>query len=96
MDQKSAGSLSITRSSISRHGLAIADDLVKKTKLLMVSVVSASLMFDEASDIQMSKHLNMFLNVSFEYVFKCLLETGEVKTLTLALEGTLNLLIIIS
>lgn len=88
MDQKSAGSLSITRSSISRHGLAIADDLVKKTKLLMVSVVSASLMFDEASDIQMSKHLNMFLNV--------LLETGEVKTLTLALEGTLNLLIIIS
>ena len=88
MDQKSAGSLSITRSSISRHGLAIADDIVKKTKLLMVSVVSASLMFDEASDIQMSKHLNMFLNV--------LLETGEVKTLTLALEGTLNLLIIIS
>ena len=75
MDQKSAGSLSITRSSISRHGLAIADDIVKKTKLLMVSVVSASLMFDEASDIQMSKHLNMFLNV--------LLETGEVKTLTL-------------
>ena len=88
MDQNSADSLSITRSSISRHGLAIADDLVKKTKLLMVSVVSASLMFDEASDIQMSKHLNMFLNV--------LLETGEVKTLTLALEGTLNLLIIIS
>ena len=88
MDQKSAGSLSITRSSISRHGLAIADDIVKKTKLLMVSVVSASLMFDEASDIQMSKHLNMFFNV--------LLETGEVKTLTLALEGTLNLLIIIS
>ena len=44
-------------------------------------------MFDEASDIQMSKHLNMFLNV--------LLETGEVKTLTLALEGTLHLLIII-
>lgn len=30
MDQKSAGSLSITRSSISRHGLAIADDIVKK------------------------------------------------------------------
>ena len=54
----------------------------------MVSIVSALLMFDEASDIQMSKHLNMFLNV--------LLETGEVKTLTLALEGTLNLLIIIS
>jgi hypothetical protein len=44
-------------------------------------------MFDEASDIQISKHLNMFLNV--------LLETGEVKTLTLALEGTLHLLIII-
>ncbi len=35
-------------------------------------------MFDEASDIQMTKHLNMFVNV--------LLETGEVKTLTLAFE----------
>ncbi len=85
MDVKSAGSLSITRSSISRHGIAIANDIVKKTKNLMASVVSASLMFDEASDIQMSKHLNMFLNV--------LLETGEVTTLTLALEGTLHLLI---
>jgi hypothetical protein len=82
---KSASSLSITRSSISRHGIAIANDIVKKTKHLMASVVSASLMFDEASDIQMSKHLNMFLNV--------LLETGEVTTLTLALEGTLHLLI---
>jgi hypothetical protein len=85
VDVKSAGSLSITRSSISRHGIAIANDIVKKTKNLMASVVSASLMFDEASDIQMSKHLNMFLNV--------LLETGEVTTLTLALEGTLHLLI---
>jgi hypothetical protein len=27
---KSAGSLSITRSSISRHGIAIANDIVKK------------------------------------------------------------------
>ena len=53
----------------------------------MTNVVSASLMFDEASDIQMSKHLNMFVNV--------LLETGEVKTLTLALEGRLRLLIIV-
>jgi hypothetical protein len=52
----------------------------------MANVVSASLMFDEASDIQMAKHLNMFVNV--------LLETGEVKTLTLALAGSLRLLVI--
>jgi hypothetical protein len=45
----------------------------------MANVVSASLMVDAASDIQMSKHLNMFVNV--------LLETGEVKTLTLSLAG---------
>jgi hypothetical protein len=36
-------------------------------------------MFDEASDIQMNKHLNLFVNV--------LLDTGDVKTLTLALQG---------
>ena len=47
----------------------------------MVNVVSASLMFDEASDIQMNKHLNLFVNV--------LLDTGDVKTLTLALQGML-------
>ncbi len=38
-------------------------------------------MFDEASDIQMNKHLNLFVNV--------LLDTGDVKTLTLALQGML-------
>jgi hypothetical protein len=47
----------------------------------MANVVSASLMFDEASDIQMNKHLNLFVNV--------LLDTGDVKTLTLALQGML-------
>jgi hypothetical protein len=52
----------------------------------MANVVSASLMFDEASDIQMSKHLTMFVNV--------LLETGEVKTLTLALEVSVRCMLI--
>jgi hypothetical protein len=44
--------------------------------MLIANVISASLMFDEASDIQMNKHLNIFVNV--------LLNTGDVKTLTLA------------
>jgi hypothetical protein len=47
----------------------------------MANVVSASLMFDEASDIQMNKHLNLFVNV--------LLDAGDIKTLTLALQGML-------
>ena len=40
---------------------------------------SLSLMFDEASDIQMHGNLNVFVNV-------CLC-TGEVRTFTLALKG---------
>ena len=45
----------------------------------MAKGISVLLMFDEASDIQMNQHLNVFVNV--------LLDTGEVKTLTLALQG---------
>jgi hypothetical protein len=40
---------------------------------------SLSLMFDEASDIQMHGNLNVFVNVC--------LYTGEVRTFTLALKG---------
>jgi hypothetical protein len=40
---------------------------------------SLSIMFDEASDIQMNGKLNVFVNVC--------LYTGEVRTLTLALQG---------
>ena len=87
MQIDAATALSISTTSIRRHGIAICKDIGTKTKHLMANVVSASLMFDEASDIQMSKHLNMFVNV--------LLETGEVKTLTLALEGQLRLLLIV-
>ena len=87
MQIDAATALSISTTSIRRHGIAICKDIGTKTKHLMANVVSASLMFDEASDIQMSKHLNMFVNV--------LLETGEVKTLTLALEGRLRFLVIV-
>jgi len=39
----------------------------------MEHVASASIMFDEASDIQMHKHLNVFVNVSsLEYYFFCI------------------------
>ncbi len=41
-------------------------------------------MFDEASDIQMHGKLNVFVNV-------CLHTGGEVKTLTLALQGETNI-----
>jgi hypothetical protein len=52
----------------------------------MEEVISWSLMSDEASDIQMHKHLNMFVNM--------LLETGEVITRTLALDGTFLLMLL--
>lgn len=32
---------------------------------MMENVVSVSIMFDEASDIQMNKHLNIFVNVRY-------------------------------
>jgi hypothetical protein len=43
---------------------------------------SLSIMFDEASDIQMHGKLNVFVNVWY---------TGEVKTLTLALQGNTSI-----
>ena len=81
MHTVSSATVSISSTSIRRHGLALSQDIQTKTKQLMANVVSASLMFDEASDIQMNKHLNLFVNV--------LLDTGDVKTLTLALQGML-------
>ena len=47
---------------------------------------SVSIMFDEASDIQMHGNLNVFVNVC--------LYTGEVRTLTLALKGDICMYVI--
>jgi hypothetical protein len=58
--------------SIARYGLAIANEIEKYTALVTENAVSASIMFDEASDIQMHKKLNIFVNVShnkFVYTF---------------------------
>jgi hypothetical protein len=40
-----------------------------KTMQKMAKVASVSVMFDEASDIQMHKHLNIFVNVSTSITF---------------------------
>ena len=37
----------------------------------MQNVISASIVFDEASDIQMYKHLNVFVNVSNLVKYLC-------------------------
>ena len=57
-------SLSISTTSIRRHGLLLAKYIQNKTMEKMAKVASISVMFDEASDIQMHKHLNIFVNVS--------------------------------
>ncbi len=74
-----AASLPISRTSIQRNGLKLSGYTQAKTKALLAKGISVSLMFDEASDIQMNQHLNVFVNV--------LRDTGEVKTLTLAWQG---------
>ena len=53
----------LSKQSIGRYGLAISEDIKKKTTSAMKSIVSASIMFDEASDITMNKKLNIFINV---------------------------------
>ena len=64
MDSKPASSLHLSRRSIARYGLAIGKQFEKDTTSAMENAVSASIMFDEASDIQMNKKLNVFVNVS--------------------------------
>jgi hypothetical protein len=56
----------------------------EQTKAVLAKVISVSLMFDEASDIQIHQHFILFVNA--------LLVTGEVKTLTLALQGGLHVI----
>jgi hypothetical protein len=50
--------------SIRRHGLLLAKYIQNKTMENMAKAASISVMFDEAADIQMHKHLNIFVNVS--------------------------------
>ncbi len=62
--KESAAALSISTTSIRRHGLMLSEYFQTKTKTIMQKVASVSVMFDEASDIQMYKHLNIVVNVS--------------------------------
>ena len=59
-----AATLHLSRQSCARYGLQLCTYIHKKTVEQMPIVISASIMFDEASDIQMYKHLNVFVNVS--------------------------------
>ena len=63
--QESVRELSISPTSIRRFGLNLSADIHRKTIAIMGKVASVSVMFDEASDIQMYKHLNIFVNVSY-------------------------------
>ena len=65
MDQASAAAMHISKTSCSRYGVNISKYLQAKTVNVMEGVASVSIMFDEASDIQMHKHLNVFVNVIF-------------------------------
>jgi hypothetical protein len=73
-------SLHLSRRSIARYGLAIGKQFEKDTTSAMENAVSASIMFDEASDIQMNKKLNVFVNLShnvhntnllYSYMIRC-------------------------
>ncbi len=64
VQKDNALALAISTTSIRRHGLTLSQYFQTKTKQIMSKVASVSVMFDEASDIQMYKHLNIFVNVS--------------------------------
>ncbi len=68
MDQASAAAMHTSKQSCSRYGLNISKYLQAKTVNVMEGVAGVSIMFDEASDIQMHKHLNVFVNVSIVFV----------------------------
>ena len=67
VDTKQATALHLSARSVARYGLATANEIEKETTLLIEKAVSLSIMFDEASDIQMHKKLNIFINVSHNY-----------------------------
>jgi hypothetical protein len=70
VNKDNASALAISSTSIRRHGLTLSEYLQTKTKTILQKVASVSVMFDEASDIQMHKHLNVFVNVS-TYTISC-------------------------
>jgi hypothetical protein len=62
-DKVAVADLSLSRQTCARKGLALCDYFKGKTSQMMANVAAVSIMFDEASDIQMHKHLNIFVNV---------------------------------
>jgi hypothetical protein len=65
VDKDAVVNLSSSKTTCARHGLALCDYFKGRTITMMENVVSVSIMFDEASDIQMNKHLNIFVNVRY-------------------------------
>ena len=64
IDKVAVADLSLSRqTTCARNGLALCDYFKGKTLQMMANVAAVSIMFDEASDIQMHKHLNIFVNV---------------------------------
>jgi hypothetical protein len=63
VDKDMAKDLSLSRPTCASRGLVLCDYFKGKTIKMMENVASVSIMFDEASDIQMHKHLNVFVNV---------------------------------
>jgi hypothetical protein len=69
-----AATLHLSRQSCARYGLQLCTYIHDKTVQQMQNVASASIMFDEASDIQMHKHSHVFVNVSsLDYYFFCII-----------------------
>ncbi len=62
-DKVEVADLSLSRQTCARNGLALCDYFQGKTLQMMANVAAVSIMFDEASDIQIHKHLNIFVNV---------------------------------
>ncbi len=65
VDKDLAKDLRLSRPICASHGLVLCDYFKGKTVKMMENVAFVSLMFDEASDIQMHKHLNVFVNVRY-------------------------------
>jgi hypothetical protein len=65
VDKNAVVHLRSSKTTCARHGVALCEYFKGKTITMMENVVSISIMFDEASDIQMHKHLNVFVNVRY-------------------------------
>jgi hypothetical protein len=87
VDKDLARDLSLSRPTCASHGLALCDYFKGKTIKMMENVASVSIMFDEPSDIQMHKHLNVFVNV--RYCWSCAVR-GVFLLLSLLLSYTMH------